>query len=40
MVNNTANIHNINNHLSLKERLNSDGQQYRRYPQNEQSPLT
>jgi poly(3-hydroxyalkanoate) synthetase len=40
MVNSTANINKTNNHLSPKESLNSDGQQYRQYPQNEQPPLT
>jgi hypothetical protein len=34
MVNNSTNINKINEHLSPKESLNSDGQQ------NEQSPLT
>jgi hypothetical protein len=40
MVNNTTNIRKANNHLSPKESLNSDGQQYHQYQQNEQSPLT
>jgi hypothetical protein len=39
MVNNTTNINKSNNHLSPKEILNSDGQQYHQYQQNEQSPL-
>ena len=30
----------MNNHLSPKEILNSDGQQIRQYQQNEQPPLT
>jgi hypothetical protein len=29
-----------NNHLSPKESLNSDGQQFYQYQQNQQSPLT
>jgi hypothetical protein len=29
-----------NNHLSLKESLNSDGQQLHQYQQNKQPPLT
>ena len=40
MVNNSANINKTNKHISPKESLNSDGQQYRQYPQNEQSHLT
>jgi hypothetical protein len=40
MVNNTTNINKTNNHLSPKESLNSDGQQYHQYQQKEQSPLT
>jgi hypothetical protein len=40
MVNNTTNINKTNNHLSPKERLNSDGQQYHQYQQKKQSPLT
>jgi hypothetical protein len=40
MVNNTTNINKRNNHLSTKKSLNSDGQQYHQYQQNEQSPLT
>jgi hypothetical protein len=39
MVNNTADIRKMNNHLSPKESLNNDGQQYRQCPQNEQSHL-
>jgi hypothetical protein len=31
MVNHAANIRKINNHISPKESLNSDGQQYRQY---------
>ena len=37
MVNNSTNINNTNNHLSPKESLNSDGQQFHQYQQNEQS---
>ena len=40
MVNNSTNINKTNNHLSPKESLNSDGQQFHQYPQNKQSPLT
>jgi SET domain-containing protein len=40
MVNNSANINKMNNGLSPKESLNSDGQQFCQYQQNEQSPLT
>ena len=40
MVNNSTNINKINNHLSPKESLNSDGQQFYQYQQNEQWPLT
>jgi hypothetical protein len=39
MVNNTTNINKRNNHLSPKESLNSDGQQYHQYQESEQSPL-
>jgi len=39
MVNNTTNIIKTNNHLSPKESLNSDGQLYHQYHQNEQPPL-
>ena len=40
MLNNSTNIKKINNHLSPEESLNSDGQQFYQYQQNEQSPLT
>jgi hypothetical protein len=40
MVNNFTNIYKTNNHLSLKESLNSDGQQLHQYQQNKQPPLT
>jgi hypothetical protein len=40
MVNNYTNIYKTNNHLSLKESLNSDGQQLHQYQQNKQPPLT
>ena len=40
MVNNSTNINKTNNHLSPKESLNSDGQQFYQYQQNKQSPLT
>ena len=40
MVNNFTNIYKTNNHLSLKESLNSDGQQLHQYLQNKQPPLT
>ena len=40
MVNNSTNINKMNNYLSPKESLNSDGQQFYQYQQNEQSPLT
>ena len=40
MVNNSSNIHKTNNHLSPKESLNSDGQQFYQYQQNKQSLLT
>ena len=39
MVNKSTNINKINNHLSPKESLNSDGLQFHRYQQNEQSAL-
>ena len=39
MVNNSNNISKTNNHLSSKESLNSDGQQFQQYKQNEQPPL-
>jgi hypothetical protein len=38
MVNNSTNINKTNNHLSPKESLNSDGQQFHQYQQNKQSP--
>ena len=34
MVNNSTNINKMNNHLSPKESLNSDGQQFHQYQQN------
>ena len=40
MVNNSTNIKKTNNHLSPKESLNSDGQQFHQYQQNQQSPIT
>ena len=40
MVNNSTNINKMNNHLSPKESLNSDGQQFYQYQQTKQSPLT
>ena len=40
MVNNYINIYKANNHLSLKESLNIDGQQFHQYLQNKQPPLT
>ena len=40
MVNNSTNINKTNNHLSPKESLNSNGQQFHQYQQNKQSPLT
>ena len=40
MVNNSTNISKTNNHISPKESLNSDGQQFYQYQQNEHSPLT
>ena len=39
MVNNSTNINKVNNHLSPKESLNSDGQQFYQYQQSKQSPL-
>jgi hypothetical protein len=39
MVNNSTNINKPNNHLSPKESLNSDGQQFHQYQQTKQSPL-
>jgi hypothetical protein len=40
MVNYSTNINKTNNHLSSKDSLNSDGQQFYHYQQNKQSPLT
>ena len=40
MVNNSTNINKTNNYLSPKESLNSDGQQFHQYQQNEQPPHT
>jgi hypothetical protein len=40
MVNSSTNINKTNNHLSPKESLNNDGQQFHQYQQNKQSPLT
>ena len=40
MVNNSTNINKMNNHLSPKESLNCDTQQFYQYQQNEQWPLT
>ena len=37
MVNNSTNINKMNNHLSPKESLNCDAQQFHQYQQNEQS---
>jgi hypothetical protein len=37
MVNNSTNINEMNNHLSPKEILNCNGQQFYQYQQNEQS---
>jgi hypothetical protein len=37
MVNNSTDINKTTNHLSSKESLNSDGQQFHRYQQNEQN---
>ena len=34
MVNNSTNINKSNNHISHKESLNSDGQQFYQYQQN------
>jgi hypothetical protein len=39
MVNNSTNINKMNNHLSPKESLNIDGQQFYQYQQNKQSLL-
>ena len=40
MDNNSTNINKTNNHLSSKESLNSDSQQFHQYLQKEQSHLT
>jgi hypothetical protein len=40
LVNNSTNINKTNNHLTPKESLNSDGQQFYQYQQNKQPPLT
>ena len=40
MVNSSTNINKTNNHLSPKESLNNDGQQFHQYQQNKQPPLT
>ena len=40
MVNNSTNINKMNNRLSPKESLNSDGQQFHQYQQSEQLALT
>ena len=40
MVNNSTNINETNTHLSPKESLNSDDQQFHQYQQNKQPPLT
>jgi hypothetical protein len=40
MGNNSTNINKTNNHISPKESLDSDGQQFYQYQQNEQSRLT
>jgi hypothetical protein len=37
---NSTNINKTNNHFSPKESLNSDGQHFHQYQQNEQSLLT
>jgi hypothetical protein len=39
MVNNSTNINKTNNHLSSKDSLNSDGQQFHQYQQIQQPPL-
>jgi hypothetical protein len=36
MVNNSTNINKTNNHISPKESLNSDGQQFHQYQQKEE----
>jgi len=40
MVNNSTNINKTNHHLSPKESINSDGQQFHQYQQSEPWPLT
>jgi hypothetical protein len=40
MVNNSTNINKTNNHISPKESLKSDGQQFHPYQQNKQSHFT
>ena len=40
MINNSININKVNNHLSHKESLNSDDQQFYQYQQSEQPPVT
>jgi hypothetical protein len=40
MVNNSTNINKTNNHLSSKESLNRDAQQFNQYQQIQQPPLT
>ena len=40
MVNYSTNINKSNNHLSPKESLNNDGQQFYQYQQIQQPPLT
>jgi hypothetical protein len=40
MINYSTNINKSNNHLSPKESLHSDGQQFYQYQQIQQSPLT
>jgi hypothetical protein len=39
MVNNSTNINKSNNHLSSKDSLNSDGQQFHQYQQIQQPSL-
>ena len=40
MVNNSTHINKTDNHISLKESLNSDDQQIHQYQQNKQSHFT
>jgi hypothetical protein len=40
MVNNSTNINKKNHHLSPKESISSDGQQFHQYQDNEPPPLT